>query len=435
MVIIEKATEFVTFIKSYSNEEKVFIHPIFTDHKRHPLDNNLSLLYVRFFSGDRYMLVFNHSEGLPLNPQCIGKFQEFDTKIYTVDKKFLSHIFKFSATLHDTSIKSYLAGKDVPEFNYETKTHSVMYTLLRMRPNLNRIIPLVKHFEMCEFLADDVIKNMSDNVPKKVYDFYNNLVIPVFTKIEEAGLKTHDKYFYTEYNLFTSTGRPSNRFGGLNFAALNKTDGSRKKFISRFKNGGILIFDYEAYHLRLIANIINFPLPSGSVHTFLGQQYFDKTDLTNDEYAESKRISFKFLYGKIHDDIATAIPYFRSVKNYVDKLWDEINVAGYIESPISGRRIFSNKINNLNSTKLFNYQIQLLETEKNCLTLVKIHKFIEKYETELILYVYDSYIFDVNMSDGKNFFKDLKTIIECAGRFPTKTYIGQNYDTVKDVTF
>ena len=216
---------------------------------------------------------------------------------------------------------------------------------------------------------------------------------------------------------------------------MPKNDGSRKKFISRFENGGLLQLDYSAYHLRLIGDIIKFDLPSESMHTYFGRQYFDKDDLTDEEYAESKDISWKFLYGKIPDDIAEAIPYFGAVKKYVDKLWDEINTIGYIESPISGRRIYYYKIDNINPTKLFNYQIQLLETEQNCLTLVKIQEFLEEYETKLVLYTYDSFLFDINMNDGKDFFKTLQSVIECAGRFPTKTYIGKNYDELKHVNF
>ena len=51
---------------------------------------------------------------------------------------------------------------------------------------------------------------------------------------------TKDGLVYSEYNPYTTTGRPSNRFGGTNFAALNKTDGSREKYISRF-DGGMLV--------------------------------------------------------------------------------------------------------------------------------------------------------------------------------------------------
>ena len=72
---------------------------------------------------------------------------------------------------------------------------------------------------------------------------------------------------YSEYNPYTATGRPSNRFGGLNFAALNKKDGSRKKFISRYGKEGMLVeMDYDAYHLRLIGDEVNYKFPKGSVH-------------------------------------------------------------------------------------------------------------------------------------------------------------------------
>lgn len=441
MIVIEKVDQFINFLDSYSKEEKAIILPIFIDHKRHPLDNQLSLLYVRFFSGNRFMLVFDHSEGLFLDSKCIDTFREYKTKIFTFDKKILSHVFKFSDNIMDMHILSYLAGKDLPELDYETNTHRYIYKHLRTRSNLNRIIPLVKHFEMCDKTADDIAEVHALNfqnikVNRRTYSFYNDTIIPVFTKIEQSGLKIHDKYLWSEYNLYTATGRPSNRFGGINFAALNKTDGTRKKFISRFAKGALLQFDYMAYHLRLIGDIINYDLPSESMHTYLGRQYFDKKDdLTEEEYSESKKISFKFLYGETPADIAEAIPFFGKVKKYVDELWNEINTLGYIESPISSRRIYKNKIRNINSTKLFNYQIQLLETEKNCLTLVKIQEFLEEYESRLILYTYDSFLFDINMNDGKDFFKTLQSVIECAGRFPTKTYLGKNYDELKVVVF
>ena len=40
----------------------------------------------------------------------------------------------------------------------------------------------------------------------------------------------------------------SNNFGGVNYFALNKDDGSRDRFISRFEGGKLVQFDYDAYH-------------------------------------------------------------------------------------------------------------------------------------------------------------------------------------------
>ncbi len=433
MNVIENMTQFLAFLKSYVIEEKVIILPVFSDHQLHPLENNLSLLYVRFFSGDRYVLVFDHSEGLSLDYKCIEAFKEYDTKILTFDKKILSHVFRFYDDIIDMHILSYLSEKMPLELTCATPTHHYIYNHLSPRSNLNRLVPLVKHYEMC----DKIVDNLLDvDVPMSTdFFFYNNTVIPVFAEIEKAGLKTPDKYLFSEYNFYTATGRPSNRFGGINFAALNKSDGSRKKFISRFENGALLQFDFSAYHLRVIGRLIHFDLPSESMHTYLGRQYFDKEDLTEEEYDESKKISFKFLYGKIPDDIAEAIPYFGAVKKYVDKLWDEINMIGWIESHISGRRIYKHKIDNINPEKLWNYLIQLIETEKNCLIMKKVQDFLTEYETILILYTYDSFLFDINMNDGKKFFIQLKNIIEQNGKFPTTVKIGSNYNDMKKIIF
>ena len=70
-------------------------------------------------------------------------------------------------------------------------------------------------------------------------------------QIERNGLKTYEKIVYSEYNPYTSTGRPSNRFGGMNFAALNKSDGSREQFISRFNNGVLVEMDFDRIPFKI----------------------------------------------------------------------------------------------------------------------------------------------------------------------------------------
>ena len=48
---------------------------------------------------------------------------------------------------------------------------------------------------------------------------------------------------------------------------------SRNGFVSRFDDGVLIEMDYDAYHLRLIADIIGYDFPDGSVHEYLGKQY------------------------------------------------------------------------------------------------------------------------------------------------------------------
>ncbi|MFN9978512.1 MAG: hypothetical protein ACK53Y_01290, partial [bacterium] len=52
----------------------------------------------------------------------------------------------------------------------------------------------------------------------------------------EQYLPKNDRVF-TQYNPYTTTGRPSNRHLNVNYSALNKSDGTREMFISRHPHG------------------------------------------------------------------------------------------------------------------------------------------------------------------------------------------------------
>ena len=52
--------------------------------------------------------------------------------------------------------------------------------------------------------------------------------------------KIKNGFVHTEYNLFTSTGRPSNRFGNINYAALKKDDGCRFGNVTSAQDGTLI---------------------------------------------------------------------------------------------------------------------------------------------------------------------------------------------------
>jgi hypothetical protein len=74
---------------------------------------------------------------------------------------------------------------------------------------------------------------------------------------------------YTEFNPYTITGRPSSGAARINLNSLNKEDGTRRMIISRHPNGRLVEFDYDSYHIRLIAKLIGFDLPSGNTLVML----------------------------------------------------------------------------------------------------------------------------------------------------------------------
>ena len=88
----------------------------------------------------------------------------------------------------------------------------------------------------------------------------------------------------------------------------------------------------------------------------------------------------------------------------------------------------------MNKNKLFNYTIQLMETENNMRVLSQLIPEIKNDKSKLILYSYDSFLLDFDMEDGLNYLKKVKEIIEQNGKFPVKVSWGVDYHEMKDIT-
>ena len=294
------------------------------------------------------------------------------------------------------------------------------------KKNINRVIPILKHLELCRKLSK-IMVDVNEKNKEDVNLSYNDDILNNLSYLEGNGIQTTEGMVYSEYNIFTSTGRPSNRFGGTNFAALNKKDGSRKPYVSRCKNGVLVEMDYDAYHLRLIGERIGYDFPKGSVHEHMAKFY-------GVDYEESKRLSFKYLYGFIPYEVSQLNPFFAKVENYIKKLWEEYNNKEFILSDIYSKRIYRKNLDDMNANKLFNYTIQLMETENNMKVLSELIPNIQDYKSKLILYSYDSFLLDFNMEDGLDYIKKVKEILEQKGKFPVKVSWGLNYHEMKDIT-
>ena len=88
----------------------------------------------------------------------------------------------------------------------------------------------------------------------------------------------------------------------------------------------------------------------------------------------------------------------------------------------------------MNPNKLFNYQLQASETEHNMLVLNELNEYMSERDSKLILYTYDSFLFDFNLDEGKDKILELKNIISENGKYPVKIKAGINYGVMKDMT-
>ena len=420
-MIVENKKQLKKFIKSYKSEDSIII-PIPCDNNKHSANTKLSLLYVQLLSGNEFILPFNHSETINIELPNL----ESSTKKYTYDRKDLNNFLTLDNVI-DVNLMHYM-GTNLPlDIEYiDTNAHNFFNMRYYKKENINTIIPVLKHLEYCRKISQ-LLKDTIEKYNQSVNMSYNDEVLDNLTYIESNGLQTTTELVYSEYNVYTSTGRPSNRFGGTNFAALNKKDGSRKPYISRFKNGVLVEMDYDAYHLRLIADKVDYKFPKGSVHEHMAKFY-------GCDYEEAKRLSFQYLYGYLPQDVVQLNPYFSQVYDYIRDLWKDYKSKEFIVSDIYNRRIYKKNLSDMNANKLFNYTIQLMETESNMRVLTKLIPKIKDNKSKLILYSYDSFLFDFNMEDGLDYLKKVKEILEQDSKFPVKVSWGLNYHEMKDIT-
>ena len=80
---------------------------------------------------------------------------------------------------------------------------------------------------------------------------------------------------------------------------------------------------------------------------------------------DSKSLSFQYLYGYIPDDVKQNNEYFSKVSDYINVLWSEYKSKEFIVSDIYNKKIYKKNLDDMNPNKLFNYMIQLMETENN----------------------------------------------------------------------
>ena len=215
-MIIEKDNQLEEFLQE--NESKdCFIIPIMSDVNLHPLKNTLCAIYLKIVDGEERILCFNHGETLKIKIEKLLTLDKLGRK-FVRDKKQLNHIVKLKDVVY-VSLQYYMSKNEPLEWEeLSTNTHDYFYRVMWRMKNTNRIIPILKHLELCR----EQVKVLERYYELPIHDKYNDEIINNLSFIEKSGLRKDDEMVYSEYNLYTSTGRPSNRFGGINFAALNK---------------------------------------------------------------------------------------------------------------------------------------------------------------------------------------------------------------------
>ena len=422
MIIVETNKEKDQFLEYWNKEESKII-PIWEDLDRHPMNNGLSFLYVRFSNLD-FILPFNHNDCEKLEIDLSTSNQ---TKWIWNKKGFLQTDIKVN-NLKDVQTSLFFEKFQLYDIQSKLEGLTNFYYRLGIRDGLGKSISIMKWGEVLRGIVGEWDIKHTNN-------WVDETMIPILSDLERSGINVdREKFFdrwpdnskhiklhpqgdvvYTEYNPYTITSRPSNRHGGVNFSALNKKDGSRESFIPP-EDSLFLQFDYDAYHVRIIGKLIKYDLPDTSVHQWLADQY-------GCDYGESKGRTFRILYGGVSDE-DRKIPFFDKVDKFIRKMQEEAVRNGYLQTP-KGRKIPLGWIEKPNSQKFFNYILQATETEFNIEVLNKLK---EKGLPLPILYTYDSFLFEFDDSEVETI-KLIKSVLESYG-FPVKADWGSDYGKV-----
>ena len=411
----------------------VYVDVISSNDYYHPQLTSTVAVYIRLVDSHHgYIIPINHDEGINVAKDRIYELLLSASKLYTLDKKALLYHFNLQDAI-DLSLLYSMTNYERLEYSKDLSTINFFYNKFQDFKNINQLIPLSKLYESCEKAYEKVQDIIKYDIPSG-FDFYNKTATNVFFLLEQTGLgiyyeefnklfkprnplyNTIDNKVLTSYNLYNATSRPTNAFNSVNFAAIPKSEQHRKCFHPT--NDYFVEFDFDGYHLRLLSEQIGYELTDESAHKQLAKQYFNKEQITDEEYNQAKQINFHAIYGKIPEKYAF-LDVFEKIDGFIKGLWTEYETNGRVLAPISNKP-FTKALKNMNPQKLMNYIMQSLETSRNILILKDVLRYLQDKKTKVVLYTYDALLFDYSKEDGKETLEELQEILETGKKYPVK---------------
>ena len=387
--------------------------PFVSNNNLHPSESEVVGLYLYFINGETKLINFTHPDCL-VSEYTMDSIKLHSNSLVLNKKSMMYHNFDCGIDLN--SYLHYYIHDHVDIQEFYTNVMENFYSRYYNSKKLTKIIPLSKLIEFAENIILFVLPYYKpEKISQECIDYCEDF-IHRFKSIEENEIPVGDETKKQNYMWYTATSRPSNSWNNFNFSALNKNDGTRNKIHSRYDEGKIVQFDYDAFHIKLLAKILDYK--------FTKHPYDEiKEELNLDiSYDEVKSRVFQNIYGTITDQFIQH-PFFQRVQAMIDELYEEYVQKGYTESYFYHKRF--REIEEPTPNKVFNYFLQSLETEYNVRKLKTILPLLEDKRTVLCMYLYDAFVFDVP-TDEIDLIPQLKRVFE-TDEMTTKCSIGNDF--------
>lgn len=437
MFYIVETEEQLTFLEEKA-QKRVYLEVIPTNDNYHPVLSQVSAVYLHVLGEDSgFIIPIQHDEGVNVGKDRVYELLKKFKQLYTLDKKRTFYHFILPGVI-DIRLLHILTKNTQLELGNNISIINNLYNRYPTKEDLNNLIPITKLHERCE----DNYKNVKDILKIEEFpdgfDFYNTLAVNIFFLIEKNGIRVDEDRFktlynmeypefnlsngsiYTYYNMYNTTTRPTNSFNNVNFLAIPKKGEFRECFLP--KNDYFLELDFDGYHLRLLCDLIGYPLTQESAHMQLAKLYKGENTVTEEEYNKAKQLNFQIIYGNIPKQYES-LEISKKIQSKIDELWNQYQTEGFIRNPHTSKK-FEKELDIDKPAKLLNYLIQSLETSNNIRILLKVLKLLSNKTSTVALYTYDSVIFDMKNEESDIIESLVKVMSGEDSKYPVNKKVG-----------
>lgn len=396
--------------------------PLLSNPNKHPSESSIIGIYLAFSDGTYEYINISHPDELYSNT-ILTEIRLHPTSLVFNKKVMLYNGYQDGIDLN--SYLHYYMSDNINSKEFYPKGMEILSNKFFRLQELGHIIPLSVQLEWAKKIAEYVMRlNPFGNgygITKKCIDYCNDFT-NVFYEIEKNGIIVGDETKKQHYMWYTATSRPSNSWDGFNFSAMNKKDGTRNKIRSRFDGGKIVQFDYDAFHIKLLAKILEYKFEK---HPY--EQIREELNI-NMDYDDFKSKIFQNIYGNITYEFMNH-PFFQAIQMVIDDLWNQYESNSRVESHFYGK-LFSD-IKEETPNKIFNYVLQSLETEYNVKKIKDVLPLFKDRQSVFMLYLYDAFVFDIH-PDEMYLIKDLTNAFQ-TDNMSIKIYIGDTFGDIKQI--